>query len=138
MKPTSKCQGRGIFIFNKISEISRWKSYNKDNPPEPYVCQKYLMNPLLLGGRKFDMRIYALCTSYNPLTVYLYRAGFARFAHDRYDNFDTDNLCTPDRNGRQTFDECGHQHQCTQLSQESWWEVVSGGTEEVYVVQIRS
>ena len=51
------------------------------------------MNPMLLGGRKFDMRIYALCTSYNPLTVYLYRAGFARFAHDRYDNSDTDNLC---------------------------------------------
>ena len=39
------------------------------------------------------MRIYALCTSYNPLTIYLYRAGFARFAHDRYDNNDTDNLC---------------------------------------------
>ena len=53
-----------------------------------------LMNPLLLGGRKFDMRIYALCTSYNPLTIYLYRAGFARFAHDRYDNSDTENLCT--------------------------------------------
>lgn len=91
---TSKCQGRGIFIFNKMSEISKWKTYNKDNPPEPYVCQKYLMDPLLLGGRKFDMRIYALCTSYNPLTVYLYRTGFARFAHDRYDNSDTDNMCT--------------------------------------------
>lgn len=51
------------------------------------------MNPLLLGGRKFDMRIYALCTSYNPLTIYLYRAGFARFAHDHYDNTDTENLC---------------------------------------------
>jgi tubulin polyglutamylase TTLL9 len=41
------------------------------------------------------MRIYALCTSYQPLTIYLYRAGFARFAHERYDNTDTDNLCTP-------------------------------------------
>ena len=90
---TSKCQGRGIFIFNKIGEISRWKSFNKDNPPEPYVCQRYLMNPMLMGGRKYDMRIYALCTSYNPLTIYLYRAGFARFAHDRYDNNDTENLC---------------------------------------------
>lgn len=40
------------------------------------------------------MRIYALCTSYQPLTIYLYRAGFARFAHERYDNVDTDNLCT--------------------------------------------
>jgi tubulin polyglutamylase TTLL9 len=90
---TSKCQGKGIFIFSKLSDVSHWKSYNRDNPPEPYVCQKYLMNPLLLGGRKFDMRIYALCTSYAPLTIYLYRAGFARFAHDRYDNTDIDNLC---------------------------------------------
>ena len=39
------------------------------------------------------MRIYALCTSYNPLTIYLYRAGFARFTHERYDNSDYDNLC---------------------------------------------
>lgn len=48
---------------------------------------------MLFGGRKFDMRIYALCTSYQPLTIYLYRSGFARFAHDRYDNSDLDNLC---------------------------------------------
>ena len=41
------------------------------------------------------MRIYVLCTSYNPLTVYLYRSGFARFAHDHYDNLDVDNLCIP-------------------------------------------
>ena len=39
------------------------------------------------------MRIYALCLSYQPLTIYLYRSGFARFAHDRYDNSDLDNLC---------------------------------------------
>ncbi len=31
------------------------------------------------------MRIYALVTSYSPLTVYLYRSGFARFTHVRYD-----------------------------------------------------
>ena len=41
------------------------------------------------------MRIYVLCTSYNPLTVYLYRSGFARFAHDHHDNLDVDNLCIP-------------------------------------------
>jgi tubulin polyglutamylase TTLL9 len=26
MKPTSKSQGRGIFIFQKLSQISKWKS----------------------------------------------------------------------------------------------------------------
>ena len=44
------------------------------------------MNPLLIGGKKFDMRIYVLVTSYQPLTIYLYRTGFGRFTHHRYSN----------------------------------------------------
>jgi hypothetical protein len=27
---TSKCQGKGIFIFNKISDISKWKGTSRD------------------------------------------------------------------------------------------------------------
>lgn len=26
MKPTSKCQGKGIFIISKINEIAKWKN----------------------------------------------------------------------------------------------------------------
>ena len=48
---------------------------------EPYIVQKYVMNPLLFGCKKFDMRIYVMVSSYNPLTVYFYRSGFARFTH---------------------------------------------------------
>nr|KAJ3420777.1 putative tubulin polyglutamylase ttll2 [Polyrhizophydium stewartii] len=37
------------------------------------------------NGNKFDMRCYVLVRSYQPLTVYLYEDGLARFATSRYD-----------------------------------------------------
>ncbi|KRX04189.1 hypothetical protein PPERSA_11313 [Pseudocohnilembus persalinus] len=95
MKPIGKAQGKGIFIFKNIKEIAQWKNtyrYNPDNPTaDPYVVQKYINDPLLLGGKKFDLRIYVLCVSYSPLTCYLYRTGFARFTHHRYDADDITN-----------------------------------------------
>lgn len=48
---------------------------------ETFIIQKYIDNPLLFGNKKFDMRIYVLCTDYHSLTVWLYRSGFARFTH---------------------------------------------------------
>jgi tubulin polyglutamylase TTLL9 len=36
------------------------------------------------GGKKFDLRIFALVLSYAPLKVYLYREGFARFTNTTY------------------------------------------------------
>lgn len=39
------------------------------------------------------MRIYVLVTSHNPLTIYLYRSGFGRFTHYRYDANDIYNTC---------------------------------------------
>ncbi|CAD8208186.1 unnamed protein product [Paramecium octaurelia] len=69
MKPTGKSRGRGITVLNDISDVMY---------AEPVVLQKYLKNPLLLKGHKFDMRIYVLVTSFNPLEVFLYKEGFAR------------------------------------------------------------
>ena len=81
MKPSGRSQGKGIFLFNKISQVSQWENYSA----EPYIVQRYINDPLLIGGKKFDIRLYALVKSYSPLTIYFYRGGFARFTHTRYD-----------------------------------------------------
>lgn len=91
MKPIGRSQGKGIFLFQKISDISDWS--DNSNQPQPYIVQRYIHNPLLIGHKKFDLRIYVLVTSHNPLIIYLYRAGFARFTHYRYESNDIYNLC---------------------------------------------
>ncbi len=88
MKPAGKAQGRGIFLVTSLNQLYKWKNSLKGGEEnaidETYVCQRYIYNPLLLGGKKFDMRVYALVTCYNPLTAYLYRTGFCRFTSFKY------------------------------------------------------
>lgn len=42
--------------------------------------QRYLKNPLLFGGYKFDIKIFVLLTSVNPLEAFVYREGFGHFS----------------------------------------------------------
>ncbi|XP_052714614.1 probable tubulin polyglutamylase TTLL9 isoform X2 [Crassostrea angulata] len=91
MKPAARAQGRGIFLFRRLKDITDWKkgeyqplSDPNREVPETYVVQRYIENPYLIGGRKFDVRVYVLVVSYNPLKVWLYRSGFARFSNTRF------------------------------------------------------
>jgi hypothetical protein len=52
---------------------------------DSFVVSRYIENPLLLNGHKFDLRIYVAITSYEPLRVYVYREGLVRFASEKYD-----------------------------------------------------
>lgn len=49
------------------------------------MISRYIDNPLLLYGHKFDMRIYVVVTCYDPLRIYIYREGLVRVATEKYD-----------------------------------------------------
>ncbi|PAA67977.1 hypothetical protein BOX15_Mlig002170g1 [Macrostomum lignano] len=88
VKPIASSRGRGIFIVNNPEQIVL---------DEQLVACKYIANPLLVDGFKFDLRIYVAVTSYDPLMIYVYEEGLARFATVRYQ-----------ADGRQLRNQCMH------------------------------
>ena len=77
LKPCASSQGRGIRVVQGSTEFS-----NK----EETIVSTYVDDPLLIKNKKFDMRMYVVVTSYNPLRIYLYEEGLARFATEDYSN----------------------------------------------------
>lgn len=87
MKPAGKARGIGIFLINKLQQVKRWSVKvppGDPNYPGLYVISKYIDNPYLIGGKKFDLRMYVLVTSYKPLKCYIHKEGFARFCTVKY------------------------------------------------------
>jgi len=76
VKPVASSRGRGIYLVNHPSQVPL-----DDNL---LVC-KYISNPLLVDGFKFDLRLYVGVTCFDPVRVYLYEEGLTRFATVKYD-----------------------------------------------------
>ncbi|EFO28426.1 hypothetical protein LOAG_00072 [Loa loa] len=75
VKPVASSRGNGIFIIQSPGDIPLGS---------PMLVSRYIENPYLLNGHKFDLRLYVLVTSFYPLVAYMYSEGLARFASERY------------------------------------------------------
>lgn len=75
VKPAMQSQGRGIFLTRNSDDI---------NPRLNAVIQEYVEDPFLVDNLKFDIRLYVLVTSVDPLRIYLFDEGLVRFATEEY------------------------------------------------------
>jgi hypothetical protein len=72
-KPDRGSLGRGIELIEKEDE---WEPQAR-----LAVAQEYI-DSYTIDNRKFDLRLYALIASMEPLRIYVYRRGLARFCTD--------------------------------------------------------
>jgi hypothetical protein len=63
-----------------------------------YLVQRYIENPLLISGKKFDIRLYVVIKGVERIEAYVYEEGLARFCtvSHLYINFLQSNYKKPD------------------------------------------
>ena len=79
IKPPNRLQGIGVKILTNFSNL-----YDKG------IITHYVPNPLLLHGRKFDLRVYIFISSFLPLKIYFNNEGLVRISVNYY-NLDEEN-----------------------------------------------
>lgn len=78
-KPGGGARGDGIYVIKKLPTVTAGET----------IVQKYIANPMLIHGLKFDLRFYVTVLSLDPLRVYVHENGLVRLATENYEeNFD--------------------------------------------------
>jgi len=85
MKPVLGLRGRGITVENELDQMFRNATQSNGAVKATFVVQKYIENPLLVGGlRKHDMRQWVLVTSVNPLIIWFFSECYVKVAASEY------------------------------------------------------
>ncbi|KAI0238489.1 Protein polyglycylase TTLL10 [Lamellibrachia satsuma] len=95
-KPAAMNRGKGIYLVRDIRQLrenlaardERKKQHSTWHVTDDRIIQRYIMKPLLLDWRKFDIRAYMLVASMAPYLV-LYHEGYARLCLLEYDSRET-------------------------------------------------
>ncbi|KFW97204.1 Tubulin polyglutamylase TTLL11, partial [Phalacrocorax carbo] len=80
VKPDGGCQGDGIYLIKDPSDIRLTGSVQS----RLAVVQEYICKPLLVDKLKFDIRLYVLLKSLEPLEIYIAKDGLSRFCTEPY------------------------------------------------------
>eukprot|EP00927_Polykrikos_kofoidii_P081295 TRINITY_DN7854_c0_g1_i3.p1 TRINITY_DN7854_c0_g1~~TRINITY_DN7854_c0_g1_i3.p1 ORF type:complete len:716 (-),score=96.87 TRINITY_DN7854_c0_g1_i3:163-2310(-) len=83
VKPGDGSQGEGIFFARSRQQLEIGMRSAGD-AVQSAVAQTYVERPLLLGGLKFDLRLYICLIGLHPPRAFLCREGLARFATEPY------------------------------------------------------
>ncbi|KAM6434584.1 inactive polyglycylase TTLL10 isoform 3-T3 [Liasis olivaceus] len=95
-KPTGSNQGRGIFLLKSQAEVRSLQARLQSMEEEPLykklpyklpparIVQRYIDHPLLLEGKKFDVRSYLLIACTVPYMVF-FSHGYVRLTCLNYD-----------------------------------------------------
>ena len=88
MKPNTGCQGRGIVLTRNPIKVSKTL---KDHD---YTVQLYVHRPLLIDGKKFDMRVYVLLMTLErgSASIFVHEEGLVRICAEPYMKPTADNL----------------------------------------------